>query len=361
MKKILYFSPVDWNWIKQRPQFLAEQLSDYYDITVVYPYKNMRQGLQKTKTSKLRIEPYYSIPYILQNYFCLKGMNNWLINQQIARITKYDTFDLIWCSMPWQIDLLKSFTGKIPIIYDCMDDYLSISSDINASHLLATQEMKMVKNAKIILASSDNLRKKLISRYNLLYDDVYLVRNGYDSDWQQKYENKTNKKFYSIGYFGTIGRWFDFEKLLYSLTYYDDIEYHLYGPIEKGICIPKNKKIIWHGTVEHREIPKIANDMDALIMPFTSNEIVYSVDPVKLYEYIFLGKNIISVYYEEIDRFSSFVHFYTTTKSFMNQIKVVRKLSKPIYSETEALKFLSNSTWKKRAEQIYKILKNQWR
>ena len=36
MKKILYFMGVDWYWIKQRPQILAEYLAQDYDVTVVY-------------------------------------------------------------------------------------------------------------------------------------------------------------------------------------------------------------------------------------------------------------------------------------------------------------------------------------
>ena len=37
-KKILYIMHVDWNWIKQRPHFIAEELTTWYDIKVVYPH-----------------------------------------------------------------------------------------------------------------------------------------------------------------------------------------------------------------------------------------------------------------------------------------------------------------------------------
>ena len=38
-KKMLYIMGIDWNWICQRPQILAEYLSKDYDITVAYPVK----------------------------------------------------------------------------------------------------------------------------------------------------------------------------------------------------------------------------------------------------------------------------------------------------------------------------------
>ena len=36
MKKILYLMHVPWGWIKQRPHFIAENLSKYYKVNVFY-------------------------------------------------------------------------------------------------------------------------------------------------------------------------------------------------------------------------------------------------------------------------------------------------------------------------------------
>ena len=48
------------------------------------------------------------------------------------------------------------------------------------------------------------------------------------------------------------------------------------------------------------------------MMPFILNELIESVDPVKLYEYINFEKNIICIKYDEILRFKDFVYFYNT-------------------------------------------------
>ena len=55
-------------------------------------------------------------------------------------------------------------------------------------------------------------------------------------------------------------------------------------------------------------------------MPFVVNDIILSVDPVKLYEYLNFNKNIISVHYPEIDRFSDFVNFYNSNKELISVI-----------------------------------------
>ena len=46
-----------------------------------------------------------------------------------------------------------------------------------------------------------------------------------------------------------------------------------------------------------------------MIMPFKLNELVKSVDPVKLYEYINYNKPIISIFYQEIKRYSQLCGF----------------------------------------------------
>ena len=40
MKKVLYVMHISWGWIKQRPQFLAEELAKYYEVDVFYRMSN---------------------------------------------------------------------------------------------------------------------------------------------------------------------------------------------------------------------------------------------------------------------------------------------------------------------------------
>ena len=40
-KKILYIMHLDWRYIKQRPHFIAEALSNFYSINVIYFYSKL--------------------------------------------------------------------------------------------------------------------------------------------------------------------------------------------------------------------------------------------------------------------------------------------------------------------------------
>ena len=62
MKKMVYEMNVEWNWIKQRPHFLAEELAKYFDITVLYQYRYNRKGLQHREVQGEKLKPVHVIP-----------------------------------------------------------------------------------------------------------------------------------------------------------------------------------------------------------------------------------------------------------------------------------------------------------
>ena len=97
-------------------------------------------------------------------------------------------------------------------------------------------------------------------------------------------------------------------------------------------------------------------DYDAPIMQFLVNDIILSVDPVKLYEYINLGKCVISVKYPEIERFEPFVYFYQSREEY---IDLIERLSKngfiPKYTEKQRTQFLEENSWDAR----YKTIKSK--
>jgi hypothetical protein len=104
----------------------------------------------------------------------------------------------------------------------------------------------------------------------------------------------------------------DFGALLSIVNEFPLIEIHLLGPVDNlEVPLPQHAQIKYLGVVRHEEIPGYVRNFDALIMPFKVTDLIISVDPVKLYEYVFFNKPIVSVRYSEIERFSQFVDFYS--------------------------------------------------
>lgn len=344
-QKVLYFCPVDWRWIKQRPQFLAEQLQRYCDLEVIYPWRNRRRGLQRNTSPKVKLRPYFILPELGGRVPFLKRFNRIASKAQIAWVLKKASPDILCLTMPWQIDLLPEGL-HCQIVYDCMDDYAAIDMRQEQRENILRQEKTITDLAQTIFVSSAHLQNLLMTRYSLPEERLCLLRNGYSSGWTKVSGGESAAgPALRMAYFGTIGRWFDFDMLLQSLDAFADLEYHLFGPTEWGVCIPDHPRLIAHGVVEHDKIPAKAAVMDGLIMPFVPNTIVQSVDPVKLYEYIFLDKPILCIYYPEIARFEKFVEFYETKEQFNAAMERLFSNREPKFSQQQAACFLEKNSW----------------
>lgn len=352
MKKMVFFSPVDWRWIKQRPQFLAEEIGAYCTVSVIYPWRNRRKGLQAKAYSPVHIHPYFTVPEFGGRIPLLKKWNPFISRAQIEKFLTKERPNYLWLTMPWQVDLIPK-NLNCEIVYDCMDDYASISMQSNMREQTWQQERRLIAMSKLVFASSTHLVDLLNERFSLPPEKIHLLRNGYSADWMiQKSSVASDTSVLRFGYFGTIGRWFDFDLILKSIESCHKLEYHLFGPTENGVSIPQNTKIISHGVVEHNIIPKFAEKMDALVMPFVPNEIVQSVDPVKLYEYICLNKPILCIRYPEVKRFAPFVILYSTQAEYIDGVFSIDKDRTPRYTERQAVAFLEKNSWSVRAKEV---------
>lgn len=345
---------IDWYWIKQRPQIVAEMLLQNYDVTAVY-YREVfvKQSLRSDKDELKKSYPIPAIPYRDKNKLAF-----WLQRLFFRKIVKKIwEYDIVWITNPLLYQYIpENFQGQI--IYDCMDNYMALCNDKRIQSRIQNIEFKLVHRADIIFASSEGLIRKIMSLNKNARPE--LVRNGFIFDKiHSPVSNKILKNEYKIGYFGTISEWFDFSALIDSLDVSPKLEYHLWGPIS-NIEWPHHPRIFEEGIIEHSQLWNSVKTMDCLVMPFKLTEAVKDVDPVKMYEYIDMGKPIISIYYKELDHFKPFVHFYTNTEELKEILsRLIENNFQPGYNEKQQREFLEKNSWKNRYKKIKEKLEER--
>ncbi len=351
--KLLYLMHVPWGWIKQRPHFIAEYLNRYFDVDVYYlcHIKNLDFKKDKSDTN-VNINRLWISPS--------RQINKYAGFIQLR--DKIDKYKYIWITHPCMFNFVKKYIRQDQfVIYDCMDDAIEFPHLNNNKKLrerLMNEENELCERCDIILASSEYLRKKLVSRYNC-QDKVDVVRNAVNMDDSLEPGNELpvniinalKSKKLKLTYLGTISEWMDIELILESLDRFDEIEYLFFG-IE-GVKLPSHSRIKYFGPVTHNKIFKIMALSDALIMPFVVTELIKSVNPVKVYEYIFSGKPSIVKKYGETEQFVDYVHLYNTKEEYFEL--VARLLASTLTSKLgieETKSFISRNTWKNRTEYI---------
>lgn len=352
--KILYMMHVDWGWIKQRPHFLAEKLNKEYDIHVFYSFSRNREVITSNPTN-IKLFPIITLP--LKKLTYIRRINNLLQKNFFSLILTILKPDIIWITHPSLHDFLpRKKLGKYKVVYDCMDDVLAFSNSQEIKNDLYNSEKRLLQDAELVFVSSVHLQNQIIKR-GCKREKTVLVRNGYNGELiDPKEEIYNSTSVFRLGYVGTISNWIDFQIILNSLDELENIEYHFFGPVE---CqTPTNNRVIFHGPIKHSELYNEIKNCDCLIMPFKLNDVVLSVDPVKLYEYVNFNKNIIAIFYEEIERFKPFVHFYSNEQEYIDTISKLIENNNLKYNQDQRIKFLAENTWDNRTEIIIKNLKN---
>ena len=345
--KMLYFMSVDWNWIAQRPHFFAKALENYFDITVIYPRFFVRTWKAQKATQKpQKAYGVWHIPFQENNRF-LRFFGDMLFKKSIGNINQYD---YIWLGTPLYYRFIPdSYRGTV--IYDYMDDIVALQKDRKVAKVVGESHERLVQRADYIFATSVFLKNKLNAG-----SKVHLIRNGFEhSSIISPTAEDRKKNRIQFGYVGTIAEWIDFDLILYSLKMFPQLEYHFWGPV--ATKIPKNERIIFHGVIEHQHIYQHIKEMDCLLVPFTVNDIILAVDPVKVYEYISFGKNIICVDYPEVRHFERFVWYYHDKSSYIDLInQLIETGFKMKYSVEEQEEFLKHCTWEERSKEVVDIL-----
>ena len=360
-RRILYIMHVDWDWAKQRPHFLAEHLSAHHDVLVLYPYARVRKNLVKNDRTSLRLLPFFPIAST-GGFLPVRNFINGVSRILMRMVIRWHRPDLVWISSPDMFDYLPK---PLPcrLVYDCMDDILAFPSNLWRKDWLGALEADLIHASDCVFCSSNNLRRKLSVRSGS-NKKLVIVHNAFEpAAFAITPANSEKVKLDGrriFGYIGTISSWFDFETLLRVVNEFKLIEIHILGPNENMESkAPRHERIKYLGAVRHDTIPIYVSQFDALIMPFKVIDLIRSVDPVKLYEYVYFNKPIVSVWYEEIDRFSEFADFYTTHQELSLIIdRYLKEGFKKKYTDAQQLRFINSNTWEDRVQQIQEYLYN---
>jgi glycosyltransferase involved in cell wall biosynthesis len=241
------------------------------------------------------------------------------------------------------------------VIYDCMDDLIEFTTNHGDNiQTLKIKENIICKRAEYIFVSSNYLSNKISTRYNCKVKPE-ILNNAVDISFVESVFSKPKERYYSnfieIFYIGTIAEWFDFDLILKALKKFSNIRIHLVGV--SVVKLPLHERLIFRGRIPHAELSELITEADALIMPFKITELIKSVNPVKLYEYIATNSPIITCDYEEITIFKDFVYRYKSEEEFFHLIGKLLKKELVVKAEHERKDFLINNTWGSRAKQIH--------
>lgn len=363
-----------WGWIKQRPQFIPEYLSKLMPVDVYYKSSNTQtkkvlinridKESEMLTIKSYRLIPFYAIPFLRR--LSLNWINRALLKIQLPN---FDHYDVIWYTSPLCYKLTSSNIKDQLVVYDCMDDCLEfpdVKKDKYKRSWISGIENYILRNSSVVICSAQYLAEKIIARSGIISSKVEIINNAVELPDVEKKVNLSTQSLQIIDfmkqnetmlYVGTIEKWFDFDTIIKVLDRFPNMHLVLLGPGKNNI--PNHQRIHYMGIIQHEELFSVLNHSKVLVMPFVVNELIRSVNPVKLYEYIYSGKPVIAPRYGETLKFEPYVQLYDNLDEFVNIIERLPELSKLI-DINKCKEFVKENTWASRCSKIAEILEKNY-
>ena len=348
-QKVLYISLVPWKWIKQRPQFVSIFLGENgYDVTYSHIESYPKYVTEKNSNlvdSAIEYKNFRIKNYCFNPYF--PSLNRFVYLFRCAVMN----YDKIIFTQPNQLMFLYPKLLKLKgtkIYYEKMDLYEEWD---NNKEQFFSLENRLCNIADSIVVSSALLKKELKEKYNIDDNKISLVRNGYDTKVFSNFPKTTVKmKHPNATYIGTIDSWFDFDSILDYAKKNRDISIYIIGPVSSNVVDKVNSikepNIYFIKPIEHKYVPDTIKQSDVMLLPFIVNKLIRYVDPVKMYEYLYMRKKVVSSYWPELNQFKNFVNFYDENNSFNKCMKDAFKSN--INDNPKLEQLLKDSSWNER-------------
>ena len=349
-KRLLYLSPINWNFIKQRPQFLAAYAAENgFDVTFLSrtPWgKGLFRSRRTAVSANLTAVNICVLPLALR-FPLIEKFNNFRLKRLIAG----EKFDLIIVGDPRLAGVLPE-NSAIPVFFDCMDNYPDFYSG-KIREAISRQQKRLCRLAGGIIVSARKLKDILVREYAADPEKITLIRNAAADDFPEKAKVAADGKITPADmlYAGTVDHWFDWEAVVGFARKYPERSIRIAGPL--AVPPPENlpENIELYGKVPHSQIPGLIRNAKLMIIPFVKNPLIEAVDPVKLYEYLSLGKRVLSAYWEELENFQPEPRliFYSDSGDFAGKAAALLD-NPPETDDTPDAGFHAKNNWSTRGK-----------
>ena len=218
---------------------------------------------------------------------------------------------------------------------------------VRFSHILVGSAKPLVKQLEEY-AKEINENKKMLYLANAVDDEVFSPMVNYDKPKDLKIGEKT------LIYYGSLwGSWFDWDLIKKLALKHPEYSFNMIGDTQNILDLMKTlpKNIYFLGLKKQADLPAYLKYSDYAMIPFKIDEIGEYVSPLKIFEYISMGKRVLCTKLPDIEGYPNTFLGNTAEEweKYIEQDIAVDKIS--------ASEFILNNNWFSRVisliEEVY--------
>jgi glycosyltransferase involved in cell wall biosynthesis len=264
---------------------------------------------------------------------------------------------IVWFTVP-HAGYLAGKLGERLVVYYCVDDYAALPH-VNALEV-AAMDGGLSRRADLLFAVST----KLVATKQKQSKNVVYSPHGVDAELFGRAANLAEPVAEGardiphpvIGFFGPLDVKVDFTLLDYLATQRPQWSFLLIGNIVSDIShLLRLPNIHAVGAVQYEKLPEWARAFDVCIIPFIPGVLMDSVNPLKLKEYLAMGRPVVTIPMGEVGSFGTHVSIATNKEEFLAAID--RELvTDSDEKRKQRMRLVKADTWDARVEKVLSLV-----
>jgi len=214
-----------------------------------------------------------------------------------------------WFVVPHLASVVGRLGERLSVYY-CIDDYAALP-DVDPVAVRAMDD-ELTRRADLVFVASETL----LAAKRELNPESHVSPHGVDYDHFVRAqdpalvvpEDVAQLARPIVGFFGLIERWIDLGLVAWLAEQRPSWTFLMIGRVAVPDAeVPRLRNVVYLGRRPYETLPAYGKAFDAAIIPYHLTQQVLNANPIKLREYLAMGKPIVSVSTPEIDRFAAHV------------------------------------------------------
>lgn len=284
--------------------------------------------------------------------------------------------DYLWCFDPADADLVRLVDKDVTSIYDCVDYFSTLDTKLDEE--IKVKETELIKAVDFFFVNSHTLEKEK----RKIRKPVAVVPQGFDTEAftmkdpltnrERKEVSEIRKIFRKVprprvGFVGSLTYRIDYNLLLSLVNNMPNVSFVLtdafipmphddrFANTEKFIKKIRSAENVYFvpETFSRRVVKEILRQFDIGMIPydvsFDFNRYCY---PMKLFEYFYMGKPIVSTPIEELKNLSNIIKLAQSSRDWEERINEL--IEEPWLEQTriKQRELAEQNSWKRKVDSI---------
>lgn len=265
---------------------------------------------------------------------------------------------------PWWAQFLRRKDFDV-LCCDLIDDPIVFSGPALYQDFLKW-ETELIAESDVVAYSAEALRDKALRNPRARH---LSLPNAVNSRWFQlqasarpEPEDIARIPRPRAGFVGSIFHWTDLQLAARVIAGLPEVSFIFIGPLEHpGIIDSLRGLPNFHylGPRFYDQIPAYVRALDVCLSFFLRDQLAAAVDPVKVYEYLALGKPVVATPLPELARFGKLVRIAEDADSFGREIRDAVADPNPDLVERRRA-FADANSWAGRVDQLLAAVQEVW-